>query len=142
ILWAYSSLTRLRLTASRQPVSIDSLRLQISGTASFTSASRLRLLDGGGNPISFSTPTSRDVTFAFPVQTVPAGTSSVFYVVGDFAAGGGETFGIRTSLSQPIPIGGGILTVREQPAPRSVGYLGAVPSHPKVDGAFSEWTTS
>ena len=136
------SLTQLSLTASRQSVSINSLRLQIIGTASFTSTSSLRLLDGSGNPISLVTPTSRDVTFAFPLQTVPAGTSSVFYVVGDFAAGGGETFGIRPSLSQPIPIVGGILTVREQPAPRSVGYLGAVPSNPKVDGAFSEWTTS
>ena len=135
-------LVQLSLAAYRESVPIDSLRVQIVGTAPVGLASSLRLLDGSGSVISYVTPTSRTVAFTFPTQTIPVGTSSIFRVVGDFAAGGGETYGIRPSPSQSSPPGGGILTVQEQPGPRSLGYVGVAPTSPQVDGAFGEWAAA
>src|SRR3989454_2133418 len=135
-------LVELSLAAYREAVPLGSLRVQIFGTAPPGLASSLRLLDGGGNVISYITPTSRTVTFTFPTQTIPAGTTSIFRLVGDFGIGGRETFGIRPSPSQSSPPGGGILTVQEQPGPRSLGYVGVAPTSPQVDGAFGEWAAA
>ncbi|HYS72718.1 MAG TPA: tetratricopeptide repeat protein [Thermoplasmata archaeon] len=132
-------LTRLTLTAYRQPVSLDSLVIQAIGTSPATAASNLRLLDGG-NTLSQVVPSARDVTFTFPARQVPSGTSLVLTVVGDFTLGSGETYGVRAASDQPRPAGGGVVSVRDAPSPRVVGYLGAMPSGPRVDGGFAEWT--
>src|SRR6266540_1042011 len=132
-------LTRLTLTAYRQPVSLDSLVIQAIGTAPATAASNLRLLDGS-NTLSQVVPSARDVTFTFPARQIPSGTSLVLTVVGDFALGSGETYGVRVAADQPRPAGGGVVSVRDAPSPRVLGYLGAMPSGPRVDGGFAEWT--
>ncbi|HYV08445.1 MAG TPA: hypothetical protein VEL81_02575 [Thermoplasmata archaeon] len=136
------SLLRLTLTAYRQSVSFDSLRVQIIGTAPVGSVSSLRLIDGTGNPISLVTPSSRDVTFSFPGQTILAGTSAVFTVVGDFSTGNGETFGIHLSPSQPLGVGGAVVAARDLPGARTLGYIGGAPPTPRIDGGFDEWTAA
>ncbi|TLZ40486.1 MAG: hypothetical protein E6K19_09270 [Methanobacteriota archaeon] len=132
-------LLRLTLVAHGQPVSVSSLRVQISGTAPANASSRLQLTDGT-NVLAVVAPTSRDVTFSFAPIQVGIGGSTTLFVVGDFASSSGETFGVRLPSSQPFGIGAGVVSLHENPGARLLGYLGIPPSAPRVDGAFSEWT--
>ena len=132
-------LLQLTLTAHGQPVSLGSLHVQIVGTALPTDALALRLMDGGTG-LDLQWPTARDVTFSFPAILIGVGETKVLTVVGDFTAITGETFGLRLPSLHPFGIGAGVVGLREIPGPRTVGYLGIVPSGPRVDGGFDEWT--
>ncbi|TLZ81692.1 MAG: hypothetical protein E6K11_02180, partial [Methanobacteriota archaeon] len=130
---------QLTLTAHGQPVSLGSLHVQIVGTALPTDALALRLMDGGTG-LDLQWPTARDVTFSFPAIQIGVGETKVLTVVGDFTAITGETFGLRLPSLHPFGIGAGVVGLGETPGTRTVGYLGIVPSGPRVDGGFDEWT--
>jgi KaiC/GvpD/RAD55 family RecA-like ATPase len=133
------NLLRLSLVAHGQPVSLSSLRIQISGTAPANASSRLQLTDGT-NVLAQVDPTSRDVTFSFAPIQVSLGGSTTLFVVGDFASSTGETFGVRLPSNLPFGIGASVVSLHENPGARLLGYLGVLPSGPRVDGAFDEWT--
>src|SRR3989475_533835 len=132
-------LLQLTLTAHGQPVSLGSIHVQIVGTAEPTDALALRLMDGG-TALALQGPTARDITFSFPAIQIGVGETKVLTVVGDFTAITGETFGLRLPFLHPFGIGAGVVGLGETPGTRTVGYLGIVPSGPRVDGGFDEWT--
>src|SRR2546426_7577535 len=132
-------LLQLTLTAHGQPVSLGSIHVQIVGTAAPTDALALRLMDGG-TALALQGPTARDITFSFPAIQIGVGETKVLTVVGDFTAITGETFGLRLPFLHPFGIGAGVVGLGETPGTRTVGYLGIVPSGPRVDGGFDEWT--
>src|SRR2546426_9320829 len=94
----------------------------------------------GGTLVAVATPTSRDVTFSFPARTIAVGATTYLYIVGDFSGTSGDTFGIRLPSTHPFGLGAAVVAVRENAGARTLGYIGAVPSAPQVDGAFDEWT--
>src|SRR5881296_3440837 len=132
-------LLQLTLTSHGQAVALDSLHIELTGSAAPSAALSLRLMDGG-TLVAVATPTSRDVTFSFPARTIAVGATTYLYIVGDFSGTSGDTFGIRLPSTHPFGLGAAVVAVRENAGARIVGYLGVVPSAPQVDGAFDEWT--
>src|SRR5213593_493405 len=132
-------LLQLTLTAHGQAVALDSLHIELAGTAAPSAALSLRLMDGG-TLVAVATPTSRDVTFSFPARTIAVGATTYLYIVGDFSGTSGDTFGIRLPSTHPFGLGAAVVALRENAGSRLVGYLGVVPSAPQVDGAFDEWS--
>jgi len=132
------NLLRLNLAVHGQPVALNSLHVQIAGTAPANASSFLQLTDGA-NVLAQVAPTSRDVTFSFSPIELPTGSSTTLFVVGDFASSTGETFGVRLPSIHPFGLGAGVVSLRENPGARVLGYLGAIPAVPRVDGAFDEW---
>src|SRR5436309_2713207 len=134
-------LLRLTLTAHGQPVSLNSLQVEIAGTAPTNAATSLRLTDGT-NLLAQAAPTSPNVRFSFaPIQTAVGGPTTLF-VVGDFASTTGDTFGVRLPATHPFGVDGGVFALHENPGPRALGYLGVIPATPRVDGGFDEWTAA
>src|SRR5438552_3591757 len=134
------ALLRLMLTAHGQPVALDSVHVEIAGTAPANASSLLQVTDGA-NVLAQVAPMSRDVTFSFaPIQLAVGGSTSPT-VLGDFPSTSGETFGVRLPAVHPFGLGAGVVSLRENPGARMLGYLGFVPSTPRVDGAFDEWTS-
>jgi len=133
------SLLRLTITGHGQAVSIDSLDVQIAGTAPPTAALSLRLTDGAA-VLDQVTPTTRDVSFSFPARSIGDGATSTLSVEGDFSGTGGDTFGIRLPSAHPFGLAAGAVGLRENPGTRTLGYLGSAPSTPRVDGGFDEWS--
>src|SRR5881296_2571632 len=131
-------LLQLTLTSHGQAVALDSLHIKLAGSAAPSAALSLRLMDGG-TLVAIATPTSRDVTFSFPVRTIAVGATTYLYIVGDFSGTSGDTFGVRLPSTHPFGLGAGVVSLRENPGARMLGYLGSVPSTPRVDGAFDEW---
>ena len=132
-------LLSLMITAHTQTVSFDSLRVQIAGTSPPSAASSLRLM-AGATLVAQVFPAARDVSFAFPATTLADGSTTTLSLVGDFAAAGGETFGIRLPSAHPFGVNAAAVGLRENPGARTLGYLGTIPSAPRVDGGFDEWT--
>jgi len=134
-------LLRLTLTAHGQPVSLNSLQVEIAGTAPTNVATSLRLTDGT-NLLAQAAPTSPNVRFSFaPIQIAVDGPTTLF-VVGDFASTTGDTFGVRLPGTHPFGVDGGVVALHENPGPRALGYLGVNPATPRVDGGFDEWTAA
>src|SRR5213596_961392 len=134
-------LLRLTLTVHGQPVSLNSLQVEIAGTAPTNVATSLRLTDGT-NLLAQAAPTSPNVRFSFaPIQIAVDGPTTLF-VVGDFASTTGDTFGVRLPGTHPFGVDGGVVALHENPGPRALGYLGVNPATPRVDGGFDEWTAA
>ncbi|TMA04375.1 MAG: hypothetical protein E6J93_07345 [Methanobacteriota archaeon] len=134
------ALLRLMLTAHGQPVALDSVHVEIAGTAPANASSLLQVTDGA-NVLAQVAPMSRDVTFSFAPIQLAVGSSTNLTVLGDFSSTIGETFGVRLPAVHPFGLGAGVVSLRENPGARMLGYLGFVPSTPRVDGAFDEWTS-
>jgi len=134
-------LLRITLRAERKSVTFDSVRVRILGTGSPSEALALRLTDESGNGLAQTAPASRDVPFQFSPQTLAVGSTSTYYVRGDFTAASGNTFGVRLAASQAIGTSDGIVAVRTSPVGQWLGYVGSMPSGPQVDGAFGEWSS-
>src|SRR3989454_67529 len=132
------ALLRLMLTAHGQPVALDSVHVEIAGTAPANASSLLQLTDGT-NVLAQVAPTSRDVTFSFAPIQLAVGSSTNLTVLGDFASTSRDTFGLRLPAVHPFGLGTSVVSLRENPGARLLGYLGSVPSTPRVDGAFDEW---
>src|SRR3989441_3635328 len=132
------TLLRLVLVARSQPVALNSVHVEIAGTAPANASSLLQLTDGT-NVLAQVAPTSRDVTFSFAPRQLAVGGSTTLTVVGDFASTTGETFGVRLPAVHPFGLGATVVSLQENPGARLLGYLGFVPSAPRVDGAFDEW---
>src|SRR5881396_3581795 len=133
------ALLRLTLTAHGQPVALDSVHVEVAGTAPANASSLLQVTDGA-NVLAQVAPMSRDVTFSFAPIQLAVGSSTNLTVLGDFSSTIGETFGVRLPAVHPFGLGAGVVSLRENPGARMLGYLGFVPSAPRVDGAFDEWT--
>src|SRR5207245_10718791 len=128
-------LLQLTLTAHGQAVALDSLHVEVAGTAASSVALSLRLMDGG-TLVAEATPTSRDVPFSFPARTIAVGATTYLYIVGDFSGTSGDTFGIRLPSAHPFGLGAAVVALRENAGARTLGYIGVVPPAPQVDGAF------
>jgi KaiC/GvpD/RAD55 family RecA-like ATPase len=133
------SLLRLTLTAHGQPVTISSVQVEIAGTAPANSVTSLAMTDGV-TTLSQVVPTSRNVLFSFAPIQIAVDVPTSLSVVGDFASTTGQTFGVRLPSDHPFGVGAGVVALRENAGTRTLGYLGFVPSAPRVDGAFDEWT--
>ena len=133
-------LLQLTLTARGQSVSVGSLQVELIGTAPPTSAVSLRLMEGT-TVLGQAAPASRDVTFSFPALSLIVGSTTTLTLVGDFTGSTRETFGVRLPPSHPFGFANTIVGLQQNAGARTVGYLGAVPGVPQVDGAFDEWTT-
>src|SRR2546427_398055 len=131
-------LLRLTLTAQGQPVTLNSLEVEIAGTAPANVATSLRLTDAT-SLLAQAVPVSPDVRFSFAPIQIAVGVPTTLFVVGDFASTTGETFGVQLPSIHPFGVDGGVVALRENPGPRALGYLGLVPSTPRVDGGFHEW---
>jgi len=131
-------LLRLTLTAHGQPVSLNSLQVEIAGTAPANVATSLRLTDST-SLLAQAAPVSPSVRFSFAPVQIAVGAPTILFVVGDFASTTGETFGIQLPSIHPFGVSGGVVALRENPGVRALGYLGVVPVAPRVDGAFDEW---
>jgi len=134
-------LLSIAASAGHQAITFDMLSVRTLGTAP-SSASAIRLLDSTGRELSAWIPALGDVRFAFTPETIPVGATVAYTVVGDFSGGSGGTFGVQISPADPVGTAGAVVTVRDAPAARFLGYAGFVPAGPHVDGGFAEWTAS
>src|SRR2546421_231112 len=133
-----ATLLRLTLTAHGQPVSLNSLQVEIAGTEPANVATSLSLTDGT-SLLAQAASVSPSVRFSFAPVQIAVGAPTTLFVVGDFASTTGETFGVQLPSIHPFGVSGGVVALRENPGVRALGYLGVVPVAPRVDGAFDEW---
>lgn len=131
-------LLRLTVRGHVGSVALDSVHVEIVGTAPPTSASSLRLRDGAA-VLSQVTPTGRDATFSFPTMSIGEGATTTLSITGDFTGTGGETFGVRLPNGHPFGLNATAVGLRDNAGSRLVGYLGSIPGTPQVDGGFDEW---
>src|SRR5881392_1249514 len=134
-------LLRLTLTAHGRPVSLNSLQVEIAGTAPANVATSLRLTDST-SLLAQAAPVSPSVRFSFAPVQIAVGAPTTLFVVGDFASTTGDTFGVRLPATHPFGVDGGVVALHENPGPRALGYLGVIPATPRVDGGFDEWTAA
>ena len=135
-------LLTLSMTALRQAVSFESLNVHILGTASVNAASSIRLYDGTGALLSQVAPATPDVHFQFAPQSVTTSSTSTYSIRADFSGASGDTLGVRVASPSAIGVADGVVSLRTLPSAESLGYVGAVPSGPRVDGAFAEWSSA
>lgn len=133
-------LLRITLTGYGEPTTLESLTVEIMGTAPPAQALSLRLMQGG-SVLDEVVPLARDVTFTFPPIEIGGGSVATLSVVGDFSATSGDTLGIRLPTIHPFGTGAPAAQLRDSPGSRTVGYVGTVPPAHRVDGGFLEWTT-
>ena len=137
-----SNVPLLNITASAalRSVTFDSVTIRTIGTASPGVATSLRLEDQTGRVLSAQTPTSSDVVFDFPPEILADGSTATYAVVGDFSPGTGNTFGARLP-TDAVRATNAVVTLRERPSVRAMGYVGLIPQGPRIDGGFAEWTS-
>src|SRR5207237_2798917 len=94
-------LLRLTLTAHGQAIALNSLQVEMAGTAPANVATSLRLTDGP-NLLAQAAPTSPNVRFSVsPIQIVVGAPTTLFVVV-DFASTTGGTFRSRLPAIHPF----------------------------------------
>ncbi|TLZ65678.1 MAG: hypothetical protein E6K16_02595, partial [Methanobacteriota archaeon] len=135
-------LLRLDLTAFGGGVGLDSLTVTLTGSALFGTTSNLRLVDGNGSMLDQRIPMAQRVTFQFPPRTVSPGAPLTLFVIADTTSANGDTLGALLAAASDVGAPGVAVTIRRVPSARDVGYLGSTPSGPRIDGGFSEWTSS
>jgi len=135
-------LLRLDVSALDAGAMLSGVTITLTGSAPATSATRLRLVDATNAVLDERSPVSRRVPFSFPEQRLSAGTSLQLFVFADVAAANGDTLGAIVAEPSDVLAPDAAVTVRLLPSPREVGYLGALPPAPRIDGGFAEWNAS
>src|SRR3989441_10276246 len=135
-------LLRLDVTAFGGGVGLRSLTVTLTGSAPFRATSTLRLVDGNGTVLDQRVPLARWITFQFPSRTVSPATPLLLFVIADTTSANGDTLGALLAAASDVGAPGVAVTIRRVPSVRDVGYLGSTPSGPRIDGGFSEWTSS
>jgi hypothetical protein len=135
------SLLRVDITSYAGPSSFSSLRATVVGTAPPTSVASVRLVDATGGTLHQTSAVSREITFPFPSRSLAIGQTETLYLRADVAGSTGETLGLTIAAPGDV-VANAVVTVRQRPSPRNVGYVGFVPMTPVVDGGFAEWTNT
>src|SRR3989442_15725289 len=73
---------------------------------------------------------------------VSPATPLTLFIIADTTSANGDTLGALLAAASDIAASGAVVTIRRVPSARDVGYLGSIPPGPRVDGGFSEWTSS
>jgi hypothetical protein len=129
----------IRLAARGAPVDYEGLRIRLLGTYDPSSVTAVRLVDGDGAVLAERVPLASEVAFAFPSRSLGPGTSEELFVVADASGTDGRTLGAAVERSDAVASPNATVTVTRSPSVRAVGYLGAIPADPRVDGGFAEW---
>ena len=132
---------RLTLSAHGATVNLSGIAVTLMGSAPVNSMSSLRLVADNASVVDEKTPTARRVPFRFPELGLAVGTVVRLSVIGNVTSASGETLAAIVGGSGDIVAPGAVVTVREVAPVRDVGYLGAPPPVPRIDGGFSEWTS-
>ncbi|TLZ56356.1 MAG: hypothetical protein E6K17_04210, partial [Methanobacteriota archaeon] len=139
---ANRQLLRLNLLAFRGGVGLSSLTVTLTGSAPFTATSNLRLVDGNGSMLDQRIPMDRRVGFQFSPRFVSPATPLTLFIIADMTSANGDTLGALLAAASDVAASGAVVTIRRVPSARDVGYLGSIPAGPRIDGGFSEWTSS
>jgi len=137
---ADQELLRLHLRCHIATCSYSSITVRLTGTAGFSVATVVRLRDGLGGLLRQVTPTTEILRMDTGPRSLEAGSSETLVVSADVSGSGGGTLGATVARADDVTISGGAVTVRDVSAPRSVGYVGIVPSGIRIDGGFADWT--
>ncbi|TLZ59793.1 MAG: hypothetical protein E6K13_09350 [Methanobacteriota archaeon] len=136
-----AQLLRLDLSAFGSDAAATGITVTLTGSSSYMSVPRLRLVDAVGLVMDERIPLDRRVPFAFPSRTIRVGAVDRWYVIADTPPGTGETLGAFIAGSGDVVAPLAAVTIRTSASPRDVGYLGSIPSGPRIDGGFDEWTS-
>ncbi len=137
---ANAPLLGIDLSAVDQPASVSGLSVDLLGTAPLSAITSLQLIDASGAPLATRIPVGREVSFAFPPVTLTPGSPQAWQVTASLSGGNGETLGARVPGHKAILAGPATVTLSTDSATEPLGYVGAIPSGPIVDGAFREWS--
>ncbi len=136
-----SDLARFTLQAVGGDVAIASLNVTLQGTFALSTFSSLALADSGGATLSRVPVTAGRVTFPALTIQVPAGASVNLAVRPAIALNDGTTVGaILANVADVVTRSGGVAFENPAQAPMSLAYVGVIPSAPRIDGGFAEWT--
>jgi hypothetical protein len=138
---ANSQLVQLEVAAFGGQARLTGLTVTLTGSATVTSVSRMRLVDANGTLVDERIPVDRRVSFQFPEIRVTSEASRKFLVLADPVALDGETVGALVASPGDIVAQEAVVTLRRNASVRDVGYLGSIPGGPRIDGGFAEWTT-
>src|SRR5437867_1918905 len=136
-----AQLLRLDLSAFGSDAAATGITVTLTGSSSYMSVPRLRLVDAVGSVMDERIPLDRRVPFAFPSRTIRVGAVDRWYVIADTPPGTGETLGAFIARSGDAVAPLAAVKIRTSASPRDVGYLGSIPSGPRIDGGFDEWTS-
>jgi KaiC/GvpD/RAD55 family RecA-like ATPase/photosystem II stability/assembly factor-like uncharacterized protein len=135
---ANQPLLSIELEAVRETTTIESIEVEVMGTASLSELSSLKLVDGSGGALAQVIPLQRSITFETEV-VIPEGESRSLIVLADVVGTSGATLGARVSGPQAIAATGTTVSLASVDSPIEVAYIGAPSTAPKVDGGFFEW---
>src|SRR3989442_13432018 len=69
-------------------------------------------------------------------------TPLTLFIIADMTSANGDTLGALLAAASDVAAPGAAVTIRRIPSARDVAYLGSIPAGPRIDGGFSEWTSS
>ena len=135
-------LLRFDLTAFGGAAQVQGVTVTLSGSAPLTAVNGVQLLDGAGGLLDSRVPVDRRVSFQLASLRVAPGSPLRLLVVADLGTAVGSTIGALVAGSSDVTASGVAVTVRRLPSPRDVGYLDSIPTDPRIDGGFAEWSSA
>src|SRR3989441_2112899 len=135
-----TSLAQIMLLAVNGTVTIQAVNVTFEGTFDSGSISAVDLADASSGILS-TQPIAPFVHFSFPPIVLMSGDTRTFSVRPHVSSPDGTTVGAFVrDVEDVVTSGGGVAFVGPRTTPTSLAYVGFVPSGPRVDSGFGEWT--
>src|SRR3989454_3190590 len=134
-------LLRLDLSTFGWDAGLTSLTVTLTGSAPFSAVTNLRLADTHGSLVDQRIPMARRVTFQIASRVISPGAPLQLVVLADTVSSNGETLGAIVAGPADVGAPGAAVSVHRLLSAQDVGYLGAPPLSPRIDGGFAEWTS-
>ncbi|MFQ6106556.1 MAG: hypothetical protein ACE5QF_03065, partial [Thermoplasmata archaeon] len=135
-------LLQLDIQALEKDITLRQINVEMRGTVEPSDISYLRLVDEAGTPLEQRIFLGGTVSFAHE-KLIEEGSSARFVVLADIGAStSGHTIGARISSRNDVLCDNGTVSLLTIASERDLGYVGALPPSPTIDGAFAEWTST
>ncbi len=135
-----TSLAQITLRAVNGTVAVHAVNVTFTGTFGPSSISTVDLVDATSSVLS-TQPIAPVVHFGFSPITLASGDTRTFSMRPHVFSPDGTTVGAFVRDVEDVVVsGGGVAFVGPRTTPASLAYVGFVPSGPRIDGGFGEWT--
>ncbi|MFQ5883475.1 MAG: hypothetical protein ACE5IO_00070, partial [Thermoplasmata archaeon] len=134
------ALLQLDIEALENDVTLEQITIDVRGTAGPSDIAYLKLVDEAGTPLEQRIFLGSAVSFTHE-EFIEEGTSVRFVVLADMGTSAStNTIGARISTRNDVSCENGTVSLLTVASARDLGYVGALPSIPLIDGGFAEWT--
>ncbi len=135
-----TNLAQVTMLAVDGTVMVHTVNVTFTGTFGPASISAVDLVDASSGVLS-TQPIAPLVRFGFSPITLASGDTRTFSVRPHVSSSDGTTVGAFVRDVEDVMVsGGGVALVGPRTTPSALAYVGVVPSGPRIDGAFGEWS--